>query len=217
MFVKGVPAGYERGRSAQSWEVALNPAVVGVSPRLLWRVEAAGWDLLGFEFVPGAHADLSPGSPDLPAVADVLTAAGGRRAPAGVPPLTDRWSDLDEEDLVLLAGDTLLHTDTNPHNLLVGAGRGWLVDWALPAAGPAWVDVAFTALRLMECGEHSPESALDWAHQFDCWAGVDPRALAALEGATRRHRVAAVGERGARWANGVFASLLEAHVHAAAR
>lgn len=90
VFVKGVPVGDDRGRAGQGWEVAVNGAVTAVSPHLLWHLEVGGWDLLGFEWVPGRHADLSPGSLDLPLVAAALDAAQGVVAPAGVPQFVDR-------------------------------------------------------------------------------------------------------------------------------
>ncbi|WKK26432.1 phosphotransferase [Streptomyces olivoreticuli] len=208
VFVKGVPVGDERGRAAQAREVAVSGAVPGaVGPRFLWQVIKGGWDVVGFAWVDGRHADLAPGSGDLPLVADVLRKAQALRAPANLSPLADRWSDLGDEDRALLAGETLLHTDTNPHNLLVGAERAWLIDWAMPASGPAWVDVAYTAVRLMESG-HAPGDALAWAGPFPCWRTADPRAVAVFVEATCRQWSARVGVRGARPSNERFAALL---------
>ncbi|MEW2576788.1 phosphotransferase [Streptomyces syringium] len=210
LFAKGVPADDARGAAARAWEVALNPLVAGPSPRLLWPVAAGGWDVLGFEWVDGRHADLAPGSADLAPVAEALMAVQGVRAPTGVPLLAGRWPDLDDIDRELLAGDALLHTDTNPHNLLISDdGRAWVVDWAMPAAGPAWMDVAYTAVRLMEEGQ-DPGEALRWAAQFPSWAAADPTAVEALVRLTCRRRTARVGERGARGSNGRFEALLGA-------
>ena len=45
----------------------INSFVQAVAPRLLWHDQAAGWDVLAFEYIVGArHADYRPGSPDLP-------------------------------------------------------------------------------------------------------------------------------------------------------
>ena len=47
----------------------INPHVAPVAPRLLWHAQAAGWDLLAFDYIDDArHADYRPGSADLPAV-----------------------------------------------------------------------------------------------------------------------------------------------------
>jgi hypothetical protein len=46
--------------------------VLQVAPRLLWHVDADGWNVLSFEHVAGRHADYSPGSPDLPKVIDAM-------------------------------------------------------------------------------------------------------------------------------------------------
>ncbi|MEV5592203.1 phosphotransferase [Streptomyces sp. NPDC052496] len=207
VFMKGVPAGDARGRAAQAMEAVVNAAVCGVGPRLLWQVTAGGWDLLGFEYVEGRHADLAAGSADLVLVADVLRAAQAARAPEGLPSFADRFADvLPPEQLGLLRGDVLLHTDTNPHNLLVGCDRAWLVDWAMPAAGPAWVDVAYTTVRLMEADCPAGE-ALEWAAQFPSWEAADPRAVQALVTGTCRLWERQVGVRDARHSNARYAAL----------
>lgn len=72
VFIKGIPADHPQSRTQQR-EADINPYVAPVAPRLLWRTIAAGWDVLGFEHIDGHHADLAPGSPDLPKLADALT------------------------------------------------------------------------------------------------------------------------------------------------
>ncbi|MFH8747879.1 phosphotransferase [Streptomyces rimosus] len=209
VFMKGVPANDARGRAAQATEAAVNAATRDVGPRLLWQVVAGGWDLLGFQRVDGRHADLSAGSADLALVADVLRSAQDVRAPegAGVLSFADRFADvLPGEQLELLRGDTLLHTDTNPHNLLVDGDRAWLVDWAMPATGPAWVDVAYTTVRLMEADCPAPD-ALEWAAQFPVWAMADPRAVEAFVAGTCRLWERQIGARGARPSNARYATL----------
>lgn len=206
-FIKG--ASGAGGKEGQRWERAVAPLVAGVGPALRWRVEAAGWEVLGFEWVDGAHADLSPGSADLALVADVLVTAQALRVPDGLPvqPLADRLSEfLSPGERDLLVGDSLLHTDTNPHNLLAGKNRAWLVDWAMPAAGPAWVDVAYTAVRLMEDGATGGE-ARAWAGQFPSWASADPKAVSAFVSATCRQWEARIGPRDSRPSNDRFAVL----------
>ena len=41
------------------------PLVGEISPVLLWHFDEAGWNVLGYEYADGRHADYSPGSPDL--------------------------------------------------------------------------------------------------------------------------------------------------------
>ncbi|MEU6990339.1 aminoglycoside phosphotransferase [Streptomyces sp. NPDC046465] len=206
VFVKGAPDA--EGRAGQRWEQLVAPVAGAVSPALRWRVEAAGWEVLGFDWVDGRHADLSPGSADLPLVARALTSAATVRAPHKVPQLAVRLASfLDAEEARLLAGGMLLHTDTNPHNLLVGGGRAWLVDWAMPAAGPAWVDAACTAVRLMEDGATAGQ-ALDWLDQFSVWTGAHAGAVAAFVAGTCRQWEAQVGRVDCLPSNGRFRSLL---------
>lgn len=209
-FVKGTPVTNAVALSGQRWEAVVNPYTRAVGPRLLWRVEAAGWELLGFAYVDDArHADLSPGAADLRLVAEVLGSAHALPPPPphlGVPSFADRWAGfLEAGELPLLHGRTLLHTDTHPHNLLVTADRAHLVDWAMPALGPAWVDVANTAVRLMEA-DCPTETALAWA------AGLTSRwraaALRAFVAANCRAWASRVGPVGARPSNARFTALL---------
>jgi hypothetical protein len=73
-------------------------------------------NILAFEYLDGRHANLAPGSPDLPKIADTLTRLGQIPAPElPLRRLQDRWAGLGEDSaLTLLAGDQLLHTDLNP-------------------------------------------------------------------------------------------------------
>lgn len=209
VFVKGAPVDGADAVAAQSAEAAVNGLVLAACPRLLWRVTADGWDVLGFEHAPGRHADLSRAG-DRRLVAEVLAAVQGVPAPAGVPPLADRFANvLDPGRLDLLRGEQLLHTDTNPHNLLVGGGRAWLVDWAMPAAGPVWVDVAYTAVRLMEA-DVPAAVALGWAARFPSWRAADPAAVEAFVVGSCRAWERAVGAERAVSSNRRFEALLAA-------
>lgn len=172
MFVKGSPSGHPRARG-QHREATIAPHLAGIAPALRWHLETAGWDLLGFDYVPGRPADLSPGSSDLAALAHVL-ARLGENEPPDVPlaRIEQRWSGLaDDTELALLVGNHLLHTDLNPNNILVSEDRVWLVDWAWPTLGAPWIDPACAALWLI-AEDHSPAAAETWARTLPAWNGV---------------------------------------------
>ena len=171
LFLKGVPTGDFTLLDAQVTEIALNSAVRLVSPAVRWETISDGWHLVAFDHVDGRHPDLGPGSADLRAVAELLKRAQRCRPPDAyrVPLLATRYRGfLRPGDREALAGTSLLHTDTNPHNLLVTDQRGYLVDWAMPALGPSWVDPALTAVRLMDAG-CTPEQTRAWLSGFPDW------------------------------------------------
>ncbi|MEU6849009.1 phosphotransferase [Actinacidiphila alni] len=208
VFVKGTPVSDTAGVMSQDWEVAANPLVAGVAPLLLDRVTVAGWDLLVFEYVDGRHADLTHCSADTALVARALERMQGVTAGGLAPRLANRYAHvLSDAEQLLLAGDALLHTDTNPHNLLIGPAGAHVVDWAMVAAGPAWVDVALTAVRLMEA-DWSAEAALAWADQFPSWQAADPVAVAALVAGVCRDWESRLGPSSARPSNRRYEALL---------
>lgn len=188
VFVKGTRKEDPRGWTLLR-EAELNPYVVPISPRLLWRVEVRGWDVLGFEHVRGRRADLSPSSPDLPKVAAVMRRLAALPRPdLPLQRLADRWSLFAEaSELELLSGDTLLHTDLNPENILVDEATDevHVVDWSWPALGAAWVDVAALVLRLVASG-HTPAQADRWAAQFPSWAAAPAYAVDTLSAANAK-------------------------------
>src|SRR5206468_3841226 len=83
VFVKGLRADHRRVWT-QAREADISPHVRGVAPALLWRAQEDGWDLIGFEDIDGRHADYTPGSPDLPLVADAMTRLSALQAPGVV-------------------------------------------------------------------------------------------------------------------------------------
>ncbi|MGR7000312.1 hypothetical protein ACU686_23375 [Yinghuangia aomiensis] len=110
-FAKGVRAGHPAVPQQRPASVAWRH-VTGLSPRLIRHIRRCGWDVLVFEFVDADHADFSPGSRDLPQVADAFKPPR-RPAPAnGVPrwPVwqTARAAYLDTTSLALLDGDALV-------------------------------------------------------------------------------------------------------------
>ncbi|MEU8251961.1 hypothetical protein [Nonomuraea sp. NPDC048916] len=60
VFVKGLCQDYARRRT-QDMEWMIAPYVAAVAPRVLWRIEEGGWDLIGLEAVDGQHAGTSAG------------------------------------------------------------------------------------------------------------------------------------------------------------
>ncbi|MER5466616.1 aminoglycoside phosphotransferase [Streptomyces sp. NPDC002668] len=185
VFIKGMPADHSQ-MPTQRREADINPYLPAASPRLLWNVQAGGWDLLGYECILARHADYSPGSPDLPLVAAALAELQKITCPPlpSVKDATVRWAGYLGDDAPLLAGPTLLHTDLAPHNVLV-TDRAHLIDWAWPTRGAAWIDPAVLILRLMEAG-HTAHDADHWAQRFPSWAGAPRTAVEAFSAANAR-------------------------------
>ncbi|MFD6140563.1 aminoglycoside phosphotransferase family protein [Promicromonospora sp. NPDC060271] len=99
VFVKGVPD-YDRLVTVHEHEIQINSRLrdaVHDAPRLLWTVRTEGWLLAGYETVPGEHADFTPGSPDVPAVAAALSRLAQQLSPSPAPdvlPLRKRYARL---------------------------------------------------------------------------------------------------------------------------
>lgn len=71
--------------------------------------------------------------------------AGDRQLPTGlqdwVPRVLPELGELAESALEVLTGDTALHSDLRPDNLIVDTSGGcWVVDWNWLTLGPRWVD-----------------------------------------------------------------------------
>lgn len=181
LFVKGIRADHP-AVGAQQREAAINPYVRNVTPALLWQTEVNGWNLLGFECVEGRHADYTPGSSDLTNVVEVLTELGRIRAPElPLRVAEERWAEHadDPATLELLAGDTLLHTDISPYNILITSGPARVIDWAWPTKGAAFIDPCYFAIRLMAAG-HTPEQAERWAALVPAWLHAPREAVDAF-------------------------------------
>ncbi|MET9347077.1 phosphotransferase family protein [Streptomyces termitum] len=184
--VKGLRTDHPRAWT-QRREAAVAPFLTGLAPALRWRVETAGWDLLGFEALGGHHADYTPGSPDLPEVAALLSRVGGTACP-GVE-LRRAEQRLEHyaahpDDLRFFAGPHLLHTDLNHANVLVD-GRARLVDWAWATRGAAWLDAGYWAVWLVAAG-HTPASAERWAAEVPSWSTAPAEGVTAFAAANAR-------------------------------
>lgn len=181
LFLKGIRTDHP-AVTAQQREAAINPHVRTVTPELLWHTEVDGWNLLAFECVEGRHADYAPGSSDLLKVVDVLTELGRIRAPElPLRRAEERWAEHVEDPAVLdlLAGETLLHTDISPYNILITSGPARIIDWAWPTKGAAFIDPCYFAIRLMAAG-HTPEQAEQWAGQVPAWRDAPMEAVDAF-------------------------------------
>ena len=58
VFAKRLPSAHRRVIT-QAREAAVAPLVRDISPALLWHFDEAGWNVLGYEYAPGRHADYS--------------------------------------------------------------------------------------------------------------------------------------------------------------
>ncbi|MGH3857684.1 MAG: phosphotransferase family protein [Pseudonocardiaceae bacterium] len=185
VFIKGLRSDHPR-IATQRREAQINPYVAPIAPRLLWQLERDGWTILAFEHLNGRHADLTPGSTDLPKLAETLRRLGQIRCPdLPLRRLEDRWAGLvNDSALHLLAGDSLLHTDLNPYNILIGE-QARIVDWAWPTLGAAWVDPACAALWLIAEG-HTPPAAEAWAAQIPSWTAASRHGIDAFTAASCR-------------------------------
>lgn len=177
-FIKGarlIPG--QRGGGPEAWslrnEAAVLAAVRPHAPELLWTFDAAGWRIVGFEYVDGRQADYTPGSPDLDAVAAAVADLSERQCPDSVLlRVEDRYKALDDR-AEAFAGHSLIHCDLNPDNVLITAeGTVRIVDWAFASRGQAWLDLAFMVPWLIRAG-HTPASAEAWLSGLPLWQAAD--------------------------------------------
>ncbi|MFE3586536.1 aminoglycoside phosphotransferase [Streptomyces niveus] len=181
VFLKGLRADH-RWVWTQQREADINPYVTPLAPRLLFHVIADGWDVLGFEAVDGHHADYSPGSPDLPKVTDALRKLGSLPCPEielrqAEQRLAGYVSDPTEAEA--FAGNALLHTDWNNHNVLITHDRAHLVDWGWATRGAAWLDPAHLIIWLIAAG-HTPSEAEGAVSPLPVWKSAPPRTVNAF-------------------------------------
>ncbi|MFM9368121.1 aminoglycoside phosphotransferase [Streptomyces sp. Da 82-17] len=188
VFVKGLRCDHPRAWTQQR-EAAINPYVAPLAPRLLWIHDDGEWNLLAFEYLDGRPADYRPGSTDLPLVVEALISLSQVRAPADLElkQIEQRLADYVDtpDDAGLLRGDTVLHTDWTPDNILISEGAARVVDWAWPTRGAAWIDAACWAVWLISAG-HTPEGAERWAAKIPAWSAAPPHALDVFATAQQR-------------------------------
>lgn len=183
VFIKGLRSDHPRVWT-QQMEAMINPYVVRVAPRLLWHIETDGWNVLGFEHIEGRHADYLPGSDDIPKVVEAIRLLGEVRCPdLPMKRAEQRWAPY-MDDASALRGNSLLHTDFNPLNVLIN-DAACIIDWAWPTRGAAWIDPACFILRLMAAG-HTPREADSWAQQASSWSPTPEKDIDAFAAASAR-------------------------------
>jgi hypothetical protein len=178
VFAKGLPSDHHRVIT-QARQAAVAPLVSGISPALLWHFDEAGWNVLGYEYADGRHADYTPGSPDLDRLVQLMDALSAIKVPDDPGPFKraeDRWKPYldDPETASVFAGPVLTHSDWTPDNVLVSAHRAWLIDWAWPTLGADWTDPACWVLRLMASGGHTVHEAERQASRLPAFQAADP-------------------------------------------
>lgn len=116
-------------------ERAVHPYIPDIAPALHWTVEQDGWLVLGLEHIEGRHPDLSPGSADTRPTIDTVHDLHTKLTPcpAKVASFAEHWrqlsawqrlgrqhyAELEARVFDLAEGDTLLHTDLHPLNILI--------------------------------------------------------------------------------------------------
>ncbi|WP_433259448.1 phosphotransferase family protein (plasmid) [Streptosporangium sp. CA-135522] len=124
---------------------------------------------------------------DAPSAAEELAGLvhGWRELAADLPADLDDWSRRHVHDLAGLEttwlaavdGDTLLHGDINRSNLLIDRDQAvWLIDWAQPVRGAAWIDVVDLVPHLILAG-HTPTAAEDALSAAPAWRGTDAEVI----------------------------------------
>ncbi|MFI0164784.1 protein kinase [Streptomyces sp. NPDC017095] len=200
-FVKAARNHHGGRRESLIRERLINDYTSMVAPPLLWDVEDDEWLILGFEAVKARRAVVTPGSPDVPKVVDLVHRIGELPLPDVAKEWTEtRWDryTADPAEASLFRGDSLLHTDINPNNFLLGS-RDWVVDWAWPTRGAGFIDLALLVVQLVAAG-HGPAHAERWATQCPAWHRAQPGAVDAFAAANlRMHRSYAQRHPDAEW------------------
>ncbi|WP_235460175.1 aminoglycoside phosphotransferase [Streptomyces olivochromogenes] len=213
LFVKGLPLDHPRVWT-QKREAQISPYVRGIAPELLWHVDEDGWSILGFEYVAGGHADYTPGSTDLPTVMTTMHRLIDVPTPGielkSMPHRLRTYVD-DPADLSWFAGNSLLHTEWNPHNVLMTGSKALFVDWGWASTGAAWIDPALWLLWLIAHG-HTPHQAESAAAAHPAWEPAPPAGLNVF--ARVQDRIwTSIAESGDEWARPMQRAARAWHQH----
>jgi hypothetical protein len=177
VFAKGTgPDADDFERDRLTLGAALAPHVAAVSPPLLWRVTADGWDITGWPLLPGRpRASLAPGSPDIPAVVGILQELAEIQAPSVPMWSTGKVWGFDDPGF---GGGALVHTDPHPANFVIDGSRAWMVDFGWAMRGPAWVTSARIIPHLIDEG-WPPADAERVLSVIPAWASAPPGTVSA--------------------------------------
>lgn len=218
VFVKACANRSGGRRASIIRERLVNPAVRDVSPVLRWHAKNDDWIALGFEVVEGRSSDFGPESRDLPTVVDVLNRIAALPLPSEASDWREsRWDRFaGDGEASLFDGDTLLFTDINPDNVMIGKTRAWAVDWSWPTRGAGFIDPSCLVVQLIAAG-HTPEAAEYWAAGCKAWVEAGPCAIDAFAAANARmNRAFAERNADASWL-GAMADAAQAWVDYRAR
>jgi len=103
-----------------------------------------------------------------------LTADGGRGQDDWPTRHLDQLAAAETRWLAGADGKTLVHGDISASNLLISADRSvFLVDWAQPACGASWLDVADLVPHLILAG-HTPAGAEQTVADVAAWQQAEP-------------------------------------------
>ena len=162
------------------WVALLIQDVDGRQPGLPWRDDELD-EMLALTRAVSAQR----GVPVRPAAEHVSRWQGWRKLTDVEAHAVDPWAarnldrliDLEAAAVDAAAGDHLAHLDTRADNVLLGAGRTWLVDWPWAASGPRWLDLVASAPAVAMQGGPPPE---DYAARSGLVRPEDEDALSAV-------------------------------------
>ena len=133
IFVKGRKADHPQAW-AQDRERIINPYVRHISPRLKWSSSNDEWELLGFEYIPGAHVNYAPGSADISKVLRTLRQLQEIPPPDIQNEADQRWAAYTSTPELLACMSNLLHTDWPPATSWSTTVHTWSIGHGLPRA-----------------------------------------------------------------------------------
>ncbi len=137
------------------YELAATRAIDRHPPAVLWHFESDGWLVVGTEHLAGPHPDLSPGSADFDLLAGTLKAL--QETPAPGEPWFTPAARLGFAHPAM-DGETLIHSDLNPANLIVTTHGLRIVDWARATKAAPWVELALL-VQWLNGSDHSAGQA----------------------------------------------------------